>query len=146
MWHFAQYTRLGEEEGRAEKLEWRCTSFQVAVMCDGPQLSWKLLNICLPMGSDEWIPCFALLTFVAFALSIKLSLSQSIRFLHLLFWLSPPSHCWGSEWGAVWHLVQAGLKPLTHGLTKLHLIPEDGICKGFSCCWHFYTEEDSERF
>jgi len=49
-------------------------------MHDGALLSWAWRNICLPMGSGELIPWFALLVKVAFALTIGLSLSQSMSF------------------------------------------------------------------
>lgn len=39
-------------------------------------LSWKWMNICLQMGSSEWIPCFALLVHAAFPSPSRLSLSQ----------------------------------------------------------------------
>jgi len=51
-------------------------------------LSWKWLNICLPMGSSEWIPYFAMLVHIAFALPSKLSLCQPMRsytFTFLIF-------------------------------------------------------------
>ena len=38
-------------------------------------LSWKWLLICQPTGSREWIPCFALLARITFALSGKLVIS-----------------------------------------------------------------------
>lgn len=38
-------------------------------------------DTCLPMGSSETIPCFALLECLAFAFSVKLPLSQPISFL-----------------------------------------------------------------
>ena len=50
-------------------------------MRDGALLSWRWLNTCLPMRSSEWIPYFALLACVAFALPIKRSLSQCMSFL-----------------------------------------------------------------
>jgi len=51
-------------------------------MHDGAQLSRKWMNTCLMvMGSSELIPSFALLVHMAFALPIKLSLSQPTSFL-----------------------------------------------------------------
>lgn len=47
----------------------------------GAQLSWKWLNTCLLMENNEQIPCFAVLTCVACALSIKLSLSELMSLL-----------------------------------------------------------------
>ena len=73
--------KLGEEEGSGGHLAlWRLSS-QVTVTRDGALLSWGWLNTCLPMGSGEWIPCFALLACMSFALPIKLSLSQPMSFL-----------------------------------------------------------------
>jgi len=54
-------------------------------MRDEALLSWRWLNTCLPTGSDEGIPCFALLACAAFALSIQLSSSQSTSFLTFTF-------------------------------------------------------------
>ena len=65
-------------------------SSQVAVICDGALLSWRWLNPCLPMGRGELIPWLALLVCEAFALPIKLSLSQPMSFLiFTLLILSP---------------------------------------------------------
>ena len=60
--------------------EWWRLSSQAAIMHDEALLSWKGLNICLPMESSAWILYFALLVRTAFALSIKLSSSQSMNF------------------------------------------------------------------
>lgn len=46
---------------------------------NGALLSWRGLNICLPIQSGEWIPYFALLKLAT--LSIKLFLSLCIRSL-----------------------------------------------------------------
>jgi len=81
---------LGEEEGRGgcSKL-WRLSS-QVTVTCDGALLYWRWLNTCLPMGSSERIPSFALLAPAAFALPVKLTLSQPTSLLTFtLLILSP---------------------------------------------------------
>jgi len=56
-------------------------SSQVTVTCDGALLSWRWLDTGLLMGSSEWISCFAWLACEAFALPIKVSLSQSTTFL-----------------------------------------------------------------
>jgi len=48
------------------------------------------------MGSSELIPCFALLAHMAFALPIKISLSQAMSFL--TFTLQIPTGEGGSEW------------------------------------------------
>lgn len=45
---------------------------------DEPLLSWTWLNTCLPVGSTEFIPYFA------FALHIKLSLSQATSFVTVI--------------------------------------------------------------
>lgn len=51
-------------------------------------------------GSSELIPCFALLVSKAFALPIKLSLSQPTRFLTFMLLILSPSHCGGNEQAA----------------------------------------------
>jgi len=82
--------KLGEEEGSGGHSEWWRFSSQVTVSRDGALLSWGWLNTCLPTRSSEWIPCFALLACAAFALPIKLSLSQPSNFHTLtLLILSP---------------------------------------------------------
>ena len=53
----------------------------VTVMRDGVLLSWRWLNTCLLVGSGEWIHSFPLLVRTAFALPVKLSLSQPMSFL-----------------------------------------------------------------
>ena len=60
-------------------------------------LSWKGLNICLPMGSSTWIPCFALLAHAVFVLSSE---QIYLIFLALLpFWFTPAPHLGrASEW------------------------------------------------
>lgn len=47
------------EERRMVQLQ--CLSSQEIITCDGALLSWRWLNICLPMGRNEFIPYFALL-------------------------------------------------------------------------------------
>lgn len=64
--------------------------FLVATTCNRALLSWRWLNISLPMGSGEGIPCFALLMCAAFDLPIKLSLSQPTSLLTDILILSPP--------------------------------------------------------
>ena len=83
--------KAGEEEGRGGYSEWCCLSSQVSVTRDGALLSWRWLNACLPMGSSERIPCFVSLACTAFALPIRLSLSQSMRWflIFTLLTLSP---------------------------------------------------------
>ena len=58
-------------------------------MSDGALLSWGWPNTCLPMGSGELIPCFALFVCVAFDLPIKLFLPQPLSFTFLS---DPPPH------------------------------------------------------
>lgn len=58
--------------------------------CDGVLLPWGWLNTYPPVGSDDSFCGFALLEYVPFDLSIKVSLSQPMNdFLALPFWLSP---------------------------------------------------------
>ena len=105
IWHHAQHIKLGKEEGRGGHLEWWRLSSQVTVMCDGALLSRRWLNTCLPMGSGEWIPCFALLACAAFALPIKLSLSQPTSFLTCTLPILSPIPLRGSERAAAWCLA-----------------------------------------
>jgi len=63
-------------------------SLEVSITRDGALFSWRWLNFCLLMGSSEWIPCFALLVRMAFALPVKLPLSQEASHFLLLI-LSP---------------------------------------------------------
>jgi len=70
-----------EEGGRGGHSELWPLSSQVTIMCDGALLSWKWLNTCLLMGNTGLILYFALLAHAAFALPVKLSLSQLISFL-----------------------------------------------------------------
>ena len=96
---------LGEEEGRGGCLESWCLSSQVTITHDGALLSWRWLNTCLPTGSSEWIPCFALLVRTAFALPIKLSLSQPMSFLTFTLLILSPIPLGEREGVAVWCLV-----------------------------------------
>lgn len=50
---------------------------QVTVTCDAALPSWRWLNACLPTGSRELMPCFAMLVCPAYALPIKLSLPET---------------------------------------------------------------------
>lgn len=54
---------------------------QVTTACDEMLLSWGWLNTCLCMVSGELIPCFSMLVCAAFALLIKLFLSQPMSSL-----------------------------------------------------------------
>ena len=58
------------------RLELRRLSSQVTVTHDAAPLSWKRLDTCLPMGSRERMPDLALHACAAFALPIKLCVSQ----------------------------------------------------------------------
>ena len=80
--HCAHQDKLGEGGRREGRSEWWCVSSRVTVVCDKALLSWRCLNTCLPMGSWEWIPYFALLARAAFALPVKWSLSQLTSFLN----------------------------------------------------------------
>lgn len=77
--------------GRGKCSKWWCLSAQGTIMCDecDEPCSW---NICLLMGSTEWIHCFALLVHTAFALPSEMFLSQLMRFTLLPSWFSPLSH------------------------------------------------------
>ena len=97
--------KAGEEEGRGGHSEWWHLSSQVTVTHDGALLSWRWLNTCLPMRRSEWIPCFALLACTAFALPIKLSLSQPMSFLTFTLPILFPIPLVGNEQAAVWCLV-----------------------------------------
>lgn len=82
-------------------------------LSDGALLSWVPLNTCLPMRSDEWIPWFALLACLAFALPINLSLHKPMGFLTLPIQFSAPPHLhsWMSKQEAAWAWLLAGVKP-----------------------------------
>lgn len=75
---------------------WRLFS-QVTIMLDGALLSWRWLNTCLPLGSSELIPWFALLEHVAFAFPIKLRLPQAMSCVLSCFQFSSPSQCRGER-------------------------------------------------
>lgn len=74
-------------------------SSQETTKYDEVLLSWKWLNICLLVENSELIPYFALLAHRAFALPIKLTLSQTLIFLHFPITILSPSHREGaSKW------------------------------------------------
>jgi len=103
-----------ESWGKKEEggLEWWHLSSQVIVMRDGALLSWRWLSTRLPMGSSEWIPYFAFLVQMTFALPIKLSLSQPMSFLTFTVPILWPIPLWGNDWGAGCCLVwPTGFKP-----------------------------------
>lgn len=75
--------------GRRRK---RCFSSQVAIKCDGGLLSYRWLNSCLPIGCDEWIPCFPLLMCTVFALPLNILYPNPWVFLHLPYKFSHASH------------------------------------------------------
>jgi len=83
--------KLGEEEGRGDIRSYGVLSSQVTVTRDRALLSWRWLNTCLPTGSRERIPHFALLACAGFALRIKLSLPQPSSFLTFTLLLPPVS-------------------------------------------------------
>lgn len=72
-------------------------SSQVTIMLDGALLSWRWLNTCLPLGSSELIPWFALLERVAFAFPFKLHLPQAMSFVHSPFQFFSLSQCRGER-------------------------------------------------
>jgi len=80
-------------------------SLQVTIMHDEALFSWRRMNTCLPIGSTEWIPNLSLLACTAFALPVKLSLSQSTNFLTFTLLLLSPLPPGGSEQATAWYLV-----------------------------------------
>jgi len=122
-WRHAQCIRWGEEEGSRGHSEWWHLSSRDTVRCDGALLSWRWLNTCLPMGSSEWVPCFALLADTAFAYLINCLYLNPRVFSLLPFHFSPPCH---SEWEASEQMCEAdlptGVKPRqtpTQGLSDV---------------------------
>jgi len=65
-------------------------SSQVTVTYDGTLLSQRWLNTSLPKGSREGFPSFAPLAHMAFALPVKLSLSQPTSFLTFTLLIHSP--------------------------------------------------------
>ena len=103
IWRHAQHLKQGEEEERGGCSEWCRLPSQVTVTRGGALLSWRWLNTCLLMGSCELIPCFALLACVAFALPIKLSLSQPTSFCTFTLLILSPIPLGESERAAAWY-------------------------------------------
>ena len=66
------------------------------------------------MGSSEWIPCFALLAWVAFALLIKLSLSVLKTFLTFTLLILSPMLLGGVNEQQCGTAFLAGIKPQHH--------------------------------
>lgn len=64
--------------------------------------SWKWLNICLLMGSNESHPFFALLMCIDFSLTIKLTLSQPTIFLTSALLIFSFTMLAGNVQAAVW--------------------------------------------
>lgn len=72
--------------GRWKKeTEWWRFSSQVTIMHNEALCFWRWMGTCLPMGSGELIPCFALIADTAVALLIKLSLHQFMGFVFHTF-------------------------------------------------------------
>ena len=141
MQHHSQQKELGE--GRGRHSVWWCLSSQVTSMSDGALLSWRWLNICLPLGSSEWIPCFALHVHTAFALPIKLSLSQPMSFCTFTLPISPhPTGGGVPEWLCRAELL-AGIKPWQNQFHTLAVAIDDMISSrlqkksvvGAAICW-----------
>lgn len=98
--------------------EWQHLSSQIATRCDGAVLSQRWQNACLPMGSTEWIPCFAWFACSPFALTIKQALPQPTGFLTFSLPNLSPVPPGEFEWAAVWVLsCQLGLN---HDTIYLH--------------------------
>ena len=94
----AQCINGGKEQEGVEILElWHLTS-QVTITCHGALLSWRWLNSCLPMGSSELIPCFALLACTPFAFLIKLFLSHEFSHFYPSHSLPNPTGGSVTEW------------------------------------------------
>lgn len=74
-------------------------SCQTATNVNGALLSRKLLK-----SSYQWqvVNKFLILLCLYAAVPVKLSLSQTVSFLLLLFWFSPSSHWEGNEQRTVW--------------------------------------------
>lgn len=74
--------------------------------CELVLFSWRWLSTCLPMGSGEGIPCFALLVCLAFALP-KRSVPQFMNFLTFSLLILFPIPWGASELAVVdvWGLV-----------------------------------------
>lgn len=79
----------------------------VPLLWDGVLLSWGWVNTCLLIVIVEWIPCFALLVWVAFALLTKLCLYANPQVLFIL--TAPILLLWKCEGWTMWvhvdHLI-----------------------------------------
>jgi len=78
-----------------------CLSSQVTCMSVEAPLSWAWLKICMLRGSSEWICYFTLLVWVAFALPVKLSLSQLMSFCSFTLPLLSSILLEGREWAVM---------------------------------------------
>lgn len=91
-------------------MELRYLSSQVTIRCDESQLSWKWLNICPPMGSNESTPWFALVTHTALLNFVNhLYLDQEISHFHPSVSIPHPSV--GSERALSGIQLPARVKP-----------------------------------
>lgn len=66
-------------------------------------LSWKWLNICLPMGNSEWIAYCALLAYTALTLPLSHPTSFLTSTLSILSLISLRGHEQVVVWGTVAH-------------------------------------------
>ena len=116
MWRHAQHIKLGEEEGRGGTFRVMVFVFPSNRYVWWSLASWRWLNTCLPMGSSEWIPYFALLACTAFALPIKLFLSQPTSFLTFTLLILSPIPPW-REWASGCVVLSCQLR-LNHDSTS----------------------------
>lgn len=94
VWCHTQQEKIGERRGKEGRSWLWCLSSQETVTHAEDLLSAKRLDICLPVGSSEWVPLFHLLACTAFTFPIKLSLSL---FMSLLVFLLFSPHPIGEE-------------------------------------------------
>lgn len=92
MWCLAQQYKLDERRREAGGgcLELRHLSSQVTVMHEEALLSWKQPNICLLIGSSEWILYFALLAHAAFPLPMRLPSLKTTNVCRFTLSILPP--------------------------------------------------------
>lgn len=103
IWHHSQHIKLWKKEGNV----WSGGIYvlKVTVMHDGALMSWTQLILCLSMGSSEWILFLALFGCIAFALPLKMSLSQTGVFSLSPFSFCTPHDLGSSEQAALWGWV-----------------------------------------